>query len=619
MSEHQAGEAQWKQKYFAQLEKYEREERHWTQIEDLLTKALSRVSLAAEGLSAELDDQLKSLRELLRKRPDHVTLQSRVQQLSDTLLALEGRGGKHQQRSPTQVWVNLLENLSWPRTVRRDARSLRKRLAKVKYPSELAALMPEIERLLSHALSETGPLQAAGSDSWWARFFGGTQSTTPVATAAVVPKPNGEPRRVLEEACVLLEPFVELADNRSEHAEANVAFHARLDAIDDHVQLRTFATELATYLEANLEANTSDVRGKKKAEASASSPSINPNELLINLLDRLSLPPELDAKLVALREQLLAPIDATDLPAALQGVCDLVAEMRRKVQKEKEDLEEFLAQLTNRLQELDERLSGTQSENEASRMSGQALNVAVSAEVSQIASTMRDAADLDVLKKLVQDRLEEIRRHMDAYRAAEDSRHKQTDEKMRALLDRLRELEDEASSLRDRVREQRSEALRDTLTGIFNRLAYDERIDQEFLRWKRFNEPVTIMVWDVDLFKSINDTYGHKAGDKVLVSIAKMLASQIRETDFIARYGGEEFVIVAPGSDAATSLKVAEKLRQSIEQKGFKHRDAPVPVTISCGIAEFKAGSTPDTVFEAADQALYQAKQEGRNRCVVAS
>jgi diguanylate cyclase len=341
--------------------------------------------------------------------------------------------------------------------------------------------------------------------------------------------------------------------------------------------------------------------------------------LLINLLDRLTLPPELDAKLAALREQLLAPIDAADLPGALQGVCDLVAEMRRKVQREKEDLEQFLAQLTTRLQELDERLSGTRSENEASRMSGQALNVAVSAEVSHIASTMRDAADLDVLKKLVQDRLEEIRRHMDAYRAAEDDRHKQTDEKVRALLDRLRELEDETSSLRNRVREQRSEALRDTLTGIFNRLAYDERIDQEFLRWKRFNEPVSVMVWDVDFFKSINDTYGHKAGDKVLVSIAKMLASQIRETDFIARYGGEEFVIVAPGSDAATSLKVADKLRQSIEQKGFRHRDAPVPVTISCGIAEFKAGSTPDSVFEAADQALYQAKQEGRNRCVVAS
>jgi len=617
MSEHQAGEAQWKQKYFAQLEKYEREERHWAQIEELLTKALSRVSLAAEGLSAELDEQLKSLRELLRKRPDQITLQSRLQHLSDTLLALEGRSGKRQQRSPTQVWANLFESLSWPRAVRRDARLLRKKLSKVKYPSELSALMPEIERLLAQALAETAPVQAGGSDSWWSRLFGGQKTAAFVAVDVAAPKLNGDTRRNLEESCILLEPFIELADRRDEHggSEHDAVFQSRLDAIDDHGQLRAFANDLAIYLGAKSDLK----RGDKETESSASLPAVNANELLINLLDRLTLPPELDAKLAALREQLLAPIDAADLPGALQGVCDLVAEMRRKVQREKEDLEQFLAQLTTRLQELDERLSGTRSENEASRMSGQALNVAVSAEVSHIASTMRDAADLDVLKKLVQDRLEEIRRHMDAYRAAEDDRHKQTDEKVRALLDRLRELEDETSSLRNRVREQRSEALRDTLTGIFNRLAYDERIDQEFLRWKRFNEPVSVMVWDVDFFKSINDTYGHKAGDKVLVSIAKMLASQIRETDFIARYGGEEFVIVAPGSDAATSLKVADKLRQSIEQKGFRHRDAPVPVTISCGIAEFKAGSTPDSVFEAADQALYQAKQEGRNRCVVAS
>jgi diguanylate cyclase len=189
---------------------------------------------------------------------------------------------------------------------------------------------------------------------------------------------------------------------------------------------------------------------------------------------------------------------------------------------------------------------------------------------------------------------------------------------MRILNERLYHLEQESGRLRERVREQRNKALRDTLTGINNRLAYDERIEIEYSRWKRFKTPVAFMVWDVDSFKAINDTFGHHAGDKVLAAIAKLLVSQIRESDFLARYGGEEFVLIAPGANCEEALNLAEKLRRKVESSQFVHGDDVVPVTVSCGIAEFKEGYTMDQVFEAADNALYQAKVQGRNRCICA-
>ena len=119
----------------------------------------------------------------------------------------------------------------------------------------------------------------------------------------------------------------------------------------------------------------------------------------------------------------------------------------------------------------------------------------------------------------------------------------------------------------------------------------------------------------MDDFKAINDRYGHKAGDKVLRTIASVLNEHLREIDFLARYGGEEFVTVLPETDLAQALLVAEKLRASIEQCDFHHRDVPVRITVSGGVAQFREGDTPDSVFERADTQLYRAKSDGKNRC----
>jgi len=124
------------------------------------------------------------------------------------------------------------------------------------------------------------------------------------------------------------------------------------------------------------------------------------------------------------------------------------------------------------------------------------------------------------------------------------------------------------------------------------------------------------VIWDVDHFKKVNDTFGHKAGDKVLRTIARNLAGSIRETDFIARYGGEEFVHLMTGAELENCVAVADKLRGKIEATGFHFREQAVTITVSCGVTQFRDGDSSESWFERADRALYKAKQAGRNRCV---
>jgi len=125
-----------------------------------------------------------------------------------------------------------------------------------------------------------------------------------------------------------------------------------------------------------------------------------------------------------------------------------------------------------------------------------------------------------------------------------------------------------------------------------------------------------LVMWDVDHFKRINDRFGHKAGDKVLRTIAHVLADNVRETDFVARYGGEEFIQLMTGSSLEECLPVVEKLRSAIEATGFHFRDERVTITASCGMTVYRDDDTPDQCFERADKAMYRAKHAGRNRCV---
>lgn len=172
--------------------------------------------------------------------------------------------------------------------------------------------------------------------------------------------------------------------------------------------------------------------------------------------------------------------------------------------------------------------------------------------------------------------------------------------------------------LRDRLQNL---SVRDGLTGLFNRRYMEETLNREFKLSERTQHPIGVIILDVDFFKKFNDTYGHEAGDIVLVELAKLLSTSVRKGDVVCRYGGEEFVIILPGPPPESAIERAEMVRARVENDlRITYRGHDFRVTISVGAAFYPAhGQTPDQVLKAADTALYKAKDSGRNRALLAA
>lgn len=188
-------------------------------------------------------------------------------------------------------------------------------------------------------------------------------------------------------------------------------------------------------------------------------------------------------------------------------------------------------------------------------------------------------------------------------------------------LKTARRILDLESSLKTSLEEIKTLSLKDSLTGIFNRRYLNERLPQEIRRAYRYERPMSLIMLDIDHFKSVNDTYGHQAGDMVLKECADCITGSIRkEIDWPARFGGEEFVIVLPETDLSGSLVVAERLRQQVAGKAVRASGGvDIRITVSLGVASFdprheREPVTAEIIAARADQCLYQAKNEGRNR-----
>lgn len=169
-------------------------------------------------------------------------------------------------------------------------------------------------------------------------------------------------------------------------------------------------------------------------------------------------------------------------------------------------------------------------------------------------------------------------------------------------------------------------SITDELTRLHNRRHFETRLEEEISRSLRYNSPISLMILDIDHFKKVNDNYGHQAGDWVLTQFAALLKDNVRKADVPARWGGEEFAVILTESTVSQARMAAEKVRRNVESSEFNIPDGrSIPVTVSVGVASLdmisgdEVGNEADVLVKTADDALYRAKQEGRNRTVVAS
>ncbi len=185
---------------------------------------------------------------------------------------------------------------------------------------------------------------------------------------------------------------------------------------------------------------------------------------------------------------------------------------------------------------------------------------------------------------------------------------KEANEKIRKLNEELAKANKELEKI----------ATFDMLSGLLNRRSLDNKISIEIERALRLNIPLSGIMIDVDHFKQVNDNYGHQCGDRVIENIGKICNSQLRKYDYAGRYGGEEFFIILPNTTSEQALHIAERFKEDMESFSVMCEGEPIKITVSMGIAQFSPDETRTMWIKRADQAMYRAKQTGRNRIVLA-
>ena len=321
-------------------------------------------------------------------------------------------------------------------------------------------------------------------------------------------------------------------------------------------------------------------------------------------------------------DTLTAELRVVDTDEGLAKILTRIAEALLKrgeeLAREKTQANSLLTEMTARLDEVSDFLTTQNDERQSALGDADQLSSQVMQNAEHIHREVHETNDLMEIRTKVGVRLAKIAQQAREFRARQESRFLEQSALAQKMAARVASLERQTSELHRSLHQEQTRSQLDALTGIPNRGALDSRMAEEINRWKRFRDPVTVLVWDLDRFKSINDTYGHRAGDRVLQEVAKCFAARIRATDVLARFGGEEFVMLLVGTQMAEASKVANELRESVHNLRFHFRDTPLKITTSCGMTELRDGDTAETVFDRADAALYKAKDGGRNLCIAA-
>ncbi|MFW6021593.1 MAG: diguanylate cyclase [Guyparkeria sp.] len=340
-------------------------------------------------------------------------------------------------------------------------------------------------------------------------------------------------------------------------------------------------------------------------------------EVLPLLLDRIAFVDSLEGRRARLIRTIDDPNDTTLPSILIDRTASLINDMRQAIEKEKGELARFLEQVTEALADIDQFSQAQTDDLAVQRDARLKLDDSLREHVDHITKHVESADDLDGLRQVVRERIDRIRQQVQAFQQAEERRQEDVEADNEQLRAKLARLEDQTRMLEEQLKQSEAKLFRDNLTGLPNRLAFDHRVRLETARMRRDNSPLTLAIWDLDHFKRINDQLGHQAGDKTLIIVGKTFMDLIRDVDMIARFGGEEFVMLLPGANGEEAMKVVERIRQRLARTKLRYRGQEIGVTASCGLAEFAPGEEMETVFTRADDALYQAKESGRNRCVL--
>ncbi len=537
---------------------------------ELLKRGLVRVSIAASGIDPLLDKRLNELRRALRADAPPSMLADLLPKLEHAVLTADQ---KRQERASNiakslQTIIEQLQDSEPPKDAAKALRTLGRRLTDLgELPRQLDSILGDLQQLQGEILQFEPEAETAGL---WGRLFG-----------------RGERRAGNEPSQA--DPLPEASEQLAHHED-----------------------DQAGPVEPEQPAITGVISGEQQ---SFSQVAAHIESILLNLLNELQVIEVQQTIRDRLREQVSRGLNWYELAALLDSLTGLILGAQQSRQAE---FEGYLQQLNQRLSQFQGNLEEAHTNYNGSLEAERELAGDIRNQVADLNENVRDADDLSSLKANVELRLNSLLENIDRARELREERDNKVSQQLTTMVERIQVMEVEAQTFRRHLEEQRRQAMIDSLTGLANRAGLQRRMEEEHERWQRYGGRLLLVVLDVDHFKSINDRFGHLAGDKVLRLIAQQLSRRLRKTDFIGRFGGEEFVILMPGVTPEQGATALEELRNGIEHAPFHFKNEPVPVTISIGFTEFREGDTLDSTFERADRAMYQAKEAGRNRIVAA-
>ncbi|NWL19746.1 GGDEF domain-containing protein [Pseudomonas umsongensis] len=652
----------WKEKYLQSIEQQEKLERRWDARLDLLRRGLVRSTLAAEGTDRAVDQCMKEMREVVRTDDMDAGLAALLPRLEKAVLDSEQRRETrvNQTSAALTALVTQLQTLPLPREVSRPLKHFAKQLdSRVSQAREIPLLLGELSGLQGKALSQLESPAEPERPGLLQRLFGQrdteeatvpaehaliaqTAETVPASVVATPPVIADTVPQVLQVTPDTTQPIAVASALEPQQAPARPAqVMAEAESLQpvrlsEPVGIPTLPAEMAVNPDELSPAVLLDTLPlpspiaqalaaidpqqpeqdmlyalPDSPEPSYSSVAKHIEDTLLGLLEDLTVPERHRPQAESMRERLKNGLNWYELLPILDDLATLMLAISDGGQHE---FEAYLQRLNERLESFQSNLQAASAGHADSRSAAHAMDTQIREQVDGLQNSVQEAADLDDLKHVLENHLEVLLGTMDQHRQQRDEREHEVAARLQSLAERVAHMEQEAQGFREHLEEQRQKALIDPLTGLPNRAAWSERLEYEIGQWQQHGNTLMLAMLDLDHFKRINDNYGHLAGDKVLKIIAGVLRKRLRPTDFIARFGGEEFVLLMPSTVPASGMKLLETLRASIEACPFHFKGEPVTITLSIGLAAFRAGEHGDAVLKRADQALYRAKNAGRNR-----
>jgi len=549
----------WKNKYLNLIDDHEKLEKRFDDQTALLRRSLIRLSVIAEDRDEDMNTQLEEMRVLLRK--EQLTGLTRI---LDKLEQGFERWQGYQETFQSQLSETLVD-------------------IETQYDSLPADLLKAVHNVRKKVRSEDkAQLLMALCDviSQWAH-----------AIAEEMESEHGSAQ-----------------DNRKGESWLSRLFHKNRQQShsDDQDQAASEEQDLQSPAEESYEL----VESLADGEAGAYTLTSEASKVLTALISKLALPSSEQPRALRLLNKVKAGLSWYELVPALEILSELVVSA---LGSEQEEFEAFLKSLNQRLVTLKAWLHQGEALEQKFSDSSAEFDEKMRGHLDELKHVLQ-SGDTQALKGTVTKQLDDVFATLDGFKLEQRSREIAFQEHIGELSARLKQIEGELNQAKDQLNQSQLRAMTDSLTGLPNRGAYDVYIQQEYERFKRYNHNLSIIVCDVDKFKPINDTYGHQAGDKVLQLISRQIRKGTRETDLLTRYGGEEFVVILPETGQREAMTVAEKICEAVAISPFHFRGKRVQITISCGVASFDKGYRPEQVFDAADKALYNAKENGRNQ-----